>query len=193
MVQVFNKPHSSRVREGEFLAALLSAHTAVHVSENFALARGAIERHVDTKQLSQVLREDRYLPNGRRQRLIEVLSKLPEKVLVTLDPKKISFDFVIVRGTEQYFFEFHEKQHGALTVDRPQNVYDLAGQAYVVPRFVQRFVRDVWRAQNFPDYTIVWHDWFARHREQQVGELLRGFHEYHLPGTFSFRELLGFR
>lgn len=96
---------------------------------------------------------------------------------------------MIVRGAKEFYLEFHEEQHVKLTDDRPKEVYDASGKGYRVPRFVQRLIRDVWRIQEFPNYTIVWHDWFAKNRGMHVLWLADGFHEYHLQDAFSFQVL----
>jgi hypothetical protein len=113
------------------------------------------------------------------------LKSLPQRVYPALSPNRISFDFVIVSSRRTYYIEYHERQHASLSVNRPTKVFDADGSAHTVPRYVQRLIRDVWRIQTFSDVTVVWDDWFAR-TGRKPPQLARGFHEFSLPGRFTF-------
>lgn len=69
---------------------------------------------------------------------------------------------MIVKDGKPYFIEYHEKQHYKLTDNRLKRVYTLSDEPIYVPRYVQRFLRDIWRIQNLHPLTIVWDDTFLK-------------------------------
>jgi hypothetical protein len=186
-IRVFRKPHKSRKRENEFCAFLVKSWDAELVPTAFVIDPTFTRLPVGSQQLVRWLEADRLLPAHRREQCIERLRDLPEQIVITLRSHRISFDFVVERGQERYYWEFHEQQHLKLADDRPQAVYAADGSMFRVPRYLQRLLRDVWRVKYFPNLTIVWHDWFAENRDSYVPVICRGFQEYHRPGMFSFR------
>ena len=167
--------------------SLTGTWNAEHVSTDFIIDPAFLCHPVDSRQLVRWLEADRLLPARRREQCIKHLLTLPEQIAVALSSNRISFDFVVEQGEERYYWEFHEQQHLKLTVARLELIYALDGSEYRVPRYLQRLLRDVWRVECFRDLTIVWHDWFERNKNSYVPAITRGFHEYHRPGTFSFR------
>jgi len=131
---------------------------------------------------------DTYIPSKKRLACIEILHDFPSKFLrIAFQPKEISFDIVGEVDGKAYYWEFHEKQHIRLSVDRPKRVYTPEGDPVIVPRFFQRLMRDLWRISFFEPYTIVWKSWFeSRGATDECFEFAEGFREFHLNENFSF-------
>ena len=185
-IKVFHKRHKNQQRENQFCAHIVEAWGAELVPTAFVIDPTLTHCPVDSRQIVRWLKADQLLPCRQRQECIKRLLDLPKRIVV-FGSRPISFDFVVQRENERYYWEFHEQQHFKLTDPRLRVVYAEDGSKYPVPRYLQRLLRDVWRVNNFPDFTIVWHDWFAENCDSYVPALGPGFQEHHRPGAFSFR------
>ena len=145
---------------------------------------------VDTKKLIHSLRIEQKLPAAKKTKCLEILESCPPQLKVALQPNKISFDIVVVDEGSPTYWEYHERQHRNLSVDRAQSVYDAGSDPIIVPRYLQRLVRDYWRVQNFEPYGIVWSDWFEQNRNQFKPIIKDGFHEFGLPNKFNMKEFV---
>lgn len=189
MAKIYWAPHKSRAREEAFVRHLTTHLGGELVLERFNLAPAALDCLLHKSEILACLEKDTLLSAVKRRRCIdEISSKLSAEIRIATDVSRVSFDAVIQQSGHTFYWEFHEKQHRGLTVDRPQAVYGANGEAYLVPRYVQRFLRDIWRIKAFPNLSIVWEDWFEKHRQAYKPCLDHGFHEYHLPEKFSFEE-----
>jgi len=186
---IYWKPYSNRKRETAFGQVVLATFGGLHLPQEFTLDRRLLRMPVDARRLEAGLAMDQALPRKRRDLCRQSLATLPDEVIVALDPAQISVDFVVVTEEDYYCWEFHERQHSSLSVDRAKPVYDSSGTEYRVPRFLQRLIRDVWRLQNLPNLTVVWHDWFAANYGRYIPELSAGCVEHHLDGRFSLLAL----
>lgn len=188
MLTIYHKPHSQRNSELAFVEALQQRFPkANYRAENYPIAPSYLNKCVQTRHLLAALDEDEQLPPKPRANCRAILANCPSELQITHDPKRISFDVVITDGVETYYWEYHENQHRRLTIDRTKHVYDGAtGAPIIVPRYLQRLVRDIWRLQYFRPYTIVWQDWFKKDRNSELLKLQSGLNEYVLPQKFSF-------
>ena len=188
MLTIYHKPHSARQSEASFVHALQRQFpNASYRAENYPIAERYLHRYVQTQSLLTALEHDQRLPTKQRDHCCAILVACPPHIQIAYDPGRISFDVVMTSERETYYWEYHEDQHRGLTVTRPQQIYDAAtGAAITVPRYVQRFVRDIWRLQYFRPYTMVWKDWFETHQTAYQPQLQPGLHEYVLPQKFSF-------
>jgi len=185
--RIYWTPHKSRKREREFVEFLALRLSGDLVNQRFTLDPKTLDSELDTRELLACLEADRSLPAVKRQRCIETLKTLPTQIRVAREISRISFDVVVERHGRIYYWEFHEKQHRTLTVDRPEPIYGPHGkEEFRVPRYLQRLIRDIWRIKAYPDLTIVWWDWFETHRASYDPSIAFGFREYQLPGEFSF-------
>ncbi len=146
----------------------------------------ALDCLISTRGLLACLNADCCLPTVKRQECIDLVRTLPAQIRVAIELFRISFDIVVEQNGQPYYWEFHEQQHRSLLDGREKSIYGLNGEEYRVPRFLQRLVRDVWRVQAFPDFTIVWYDWFKTYKQSYKPVLSSGFREYRLPSQFSF-------
>lgn len=159
-MQLYHQPHRSRKKEAAFVQALVE-HFGIQevISHNYPIPEN-LSGALFLTALSASL--EAKMPAGKRwPMLLAELQRLPEQVMVFLTPSQISCDVVIVDESKPHYIEFHERQHRTLSIDRPRTIYDISGEAITVPRYVQRFLRDMWRAQNLHPFTIVWDDYFA--------------------------------
>lgn len=184
--RIFWTPHKSRHREREFVEFLAPRLRGDLVNQHFEIDPRSLDCHLDARELIACLEADRCLPAVKRQQCIGALRKLPAWIRVAREPSRISFDVVVERRGHVYYWEFHEEQHRTLAVDRLEPVYGPEGKEFRVPRYLQRLIRDIWRAKTFPDFTIVWSDWFETQRKSYDPSIAYGFREYHLPDKFSF-------
>lgn len=192
MIHIYYKPHSSRLSERRFFNHLLSTFPEATVTTTvFPFPEYIADFALTTSRLIHLLQKDTYLAPMKRAVCLNLLSQCPDEIKVVQNALSISFDIILTAGELVYYWEFHEDQHRSLNVTRPQKIYDaLSNQPITVPRFFQRFLRDIWRAIHFEPYTIVWKDWFEVNQSAYIPALQGGFHEYVLPNRFSFERLL---
>jgi hypothetical protein len=197
---IFHKLNQRQRRENAFADFLASRLGGAVLNQRYTVDPKLFEHPVNKNRLLRCLTaSDCYLRkrqaciDRRRQECIDWLRKLPAQIRVALnDPSRISFDIVVERDSHPYYWEFHEKQHRELTVtmtgqhSRGSLVYGPNGEEFHVPRFLQRLIRDVWRITYFPDYTIIWYDWFDAERDRYSPLVSSGFREYYHPHEFSF-------
>ncbi len=191
MMQIYFRPHINHQAETVFINeivdhVLLQEPVCEIVYHNFPIPPEWLNSVVSRDDLIDALAADELLPANPRALCLEDLARCPDKIKVTPFPHRVSFDLVIVHGEEKYFFEFHEEPHRRLTVCRDSYVYAENGAEFVVQRRLQRLVRDVWRMQVAPNYTVVWFDWFAANGVREIPILKAGLREFYLPGNFSF-------
>ncbi len=185
--RIFYKPHPSRQREAAFVQALIKHYPdAELVAKNALIDAQVLDRYVDTPRLIAALRKELLLPAKARQRCLDALAACPTQIKIANDPARISFDVVVEQNGARHYWEFHEEQHQKLNNSRMRPIYTPDGTAVVVPRFLQRLIRDVWRVEYFRPFTIVWHNWFAHHNEMLTLPDPTNFAEYGLDDQFLF-------
>jgi hypothetical protein len=173
-MQLYHQPHRSRKKETAFVQALAEHFNIQEVIPRNHPIPENLSGTLSTKDLAATLEAN--MPTGKRwPMLLAELQRLQEQVRVFITPSQISCDVVIVDESKPHYIEFHERQHRTLSIDRPRTIYDMSGETITVPRYVQRFLRDMWRAQNLRPFTIVWDDYFAAHGLQGIS-----LHEDHL-------------
>jgi len=193
MLTIYHSFHKKRNDESDFFGTFQTAFPdAIITNDNFRVESRYLNCFVEKEMLSKWLSEDDLLPRTRRRYCLENLRHCPDRLKVCLDSTRILFDIVVVHDDRKYFWEFHESQHCRLTDNRDSRVYAPDGSKFVIPRYLQRLIRDVWRAQYFTPYTIVWSDWFANNRGNYRPVLLDGFNEFCINGRFSFRSFCQF-
>lgn len=184
--------HKTRTGTGEerfFQRLAAKVSTFRHVDAPYAIDPKLLDVEVETAVLRSALEADIHLPPKRRGRCLDLLATCPEALRVAQRPSDIEPDVVGEVDGTPYRWEFHEHQHRDLSVSRLAPVYSSAGQRIEVPRYFQRLVRDVWSVLAFPNFTIVWWDWFAANPGFSP-ELRSGLREHSLPDRFSFFHLL---
>jgi hypothetical protein len=153
-MQIYYQPHRGRKKEAAFVQALIQLWDITEViPHNFPVPMLSSEISI-TNILIQL---EQNLPKGKKwPLLVEHLKELPSQIKLFKSISEISCDVVLVKNGKPYFIEYHEKQHRILSIDKPKNVYSLEGKSLIVPRYVQRFLRDVWRIQNLHPFTLIW-------------------------------------
>lgn len=185
MVNVIHAPHINRIREARFREALLtSLPGSVLETRCFRPEAKSLSCLVDRDQLLRQLATDTRLPTRRRVSLMDELRNLPEQIRIACNPNQVSFDFAMVKSGKTFLIEFHEEQHRNLKDNRQKKVYSKDEKEFTVPRFVQRFLKDVWRIQTMPNVSIVWFDWFAQYGDRRLKLPVEGFREFSIPGRF---------
>lgn len=160
--------------------------------ENYRLEKNQYDSSVIIAPIIESLKNDKYLPKKRAQNCIDVLRQIKlnhERVVVFESESKISFDFTIKTNSDLFFFEFHEDQHKELKVNRQSKIFDIHGNEILVPRYLQRLLKDIWRWKNLSNYKIVWADWFNSSSNLILDLLEKGRIEYGLKDTFQFKNL----
>ena len=192
-ITFFYQPNRLRKSELAFFQALKSYYPdSKTLNQHFLVNEDLINQFVDSKKLADWLKKDSYLPTKKRLLCLEIIKKLPsESIRVACLPSEISFDIVAKTDNEIYYWEFHEKQHADLSVDRPTYVYTPDGIEVEVPRYFQRLVRDIWRVCYFSRFTVVWKNWFEKSEStNECFKLSKDFREFSLDEKFSFRRFI---
>jgi len=186
---------SNRLRKSElaFFQALKDYYpNSQTLNQHFLVKPDSVNQFVETKKVVDWLMRDSYLPNKKRLSCLEIAKNFrSEFIRVARQPSEISFDIVAETSNEFFYWEFHEKQHVGLSVDRPKYVYTPDGTPVEVPRYFQRLIRDVWRVFYFSSYTVVWKNWFEKSENTSESlELSKDFREFSLDEKFSFRRFI---
>jgi hypothetical protein len=188
MSRIYYRPHRNHHREAAFFNALKKGFSEAKViNESYEVDPKYLNCYIKTHRLIAWLQADKLLPYRKREQCIEVLSNCPDQLKVALTTSRISFDIVVVQDEKAYYWEFHEEQHRKLPDSRRKKVFTSNGTAIEIPRYLQRLIRDVWRALYFRPYTIVWYDWFACNEKNYEPCLFTGFREFHDSENFSFQ------
>lgn len=189
-MELYYQPHASRKREAQFVEHLVRTLPIKVVKESyFPLPDTLTGFTVDIRAIETLVAASLLTPL-KKQRLLAVLAVLPNKVKVVNSMAQMTCDVVIVADGAPYYLEFHEEQHRNLTVARPNHVYTTAEEKIIVPRFAQRFLRDVWRGYYLRPFTVVWSDWFDSNMGSYMPNLSEGYKEYALPGKFMMQDVL---
>lgn len=195
MFNIYYQPHKKRLLEAAFFQHLVRSFPKAQVINNkFSIDPEYLNCFIQRNEIIAKLERDTLLPRQRRLKCLELLKKCPPQIKVTSNINRISFDIVIEQNQQIYYWEFQESQHRNLKnkkLKKSPLIYNaIDNNGIEVPRYLQRLIRDVWRASCFPSYTIVWYDWFERNQHTYKPELKTHFDEMCLPGKFSFRAFL---
>lgn len=166
-MEIYYEPHKKRNREALFVSMLIEKFgiTIIHTKRYSLPQKSEI---LDLSQVIQTLQNN--IMSKKWLLLTSELKKLPSVIKVSLKTSEISCDVVVVKDEIPHFIEYHEKQHARLSDNRSRHIYDVDGNRISVPRFVQRFLRDIWRLKNLTPFFIVWDDKFQ----------ICGLHQFHL-------------
>jgi hypothetical protein len=190
--RIFYRPHAARQRENAFFEKIRSEHRGAEIiHENYRVSAESLSLLVSRQGLIEQLKRDIHLPGRRKELALDVLRAISsDEIKVACNANLISFDLVVEVDGQPHYFEFHEAQHRNLTDNRLKMIYSPAGEVYRVPRFVQRLVRDVWRATHFRPFTIVWLNSFEQHPDCEIG-LAQRVREFKIENQFGLLHLLG--
>lgn len=185
---VYHKPHKNQPRENNFALKIAEHLGADLIEEQYPTKQMHFDNLIDIQLLVDRLSKDTALPVNARNLCLESLRVLPDMVMPAKTPKLVSHDLVIIEDEIESVVEFHEEQHRSLKDRRLKPIFDSALDEYRIPRGLQRLIRDVWRIDSIADYTIVWFDWFEKNNHKFEFSIDRGFREFNLPGSFSFKK-----
>lgn len=189
MKTIFFKQQANRKKEIAFFNFLKKQLGNIeHVNENFLLPASLLNNYINITNVISALETNIALSVMKREKAIEALSILPDKVFVARKIEEVSVDFAIVENNRLYFIEFHERQHRHLSDSRIKSIYCQSNNKYQIPRFAQRLLKDIWRWENLSNYKIVWWDWFDKNQNTlHMEELFSNYKsEYFINGKFSF-------
>lgn len=152
-IRLYHKKHVRRRSENAFVDALKQRIGITEIVEE----QYSLEDFKGTLEIASIIEslEMQPLKIKKAECLRRELRKLPDVIMLFLKPSQISCDVVVVKDHRPYFIEYHESQHYSLKDDRPKKVYTIEGDAVFVPRYVQRFLRDVWRMRNLHPFHVV--------------------------------------
>ena len=188
-LEIYYKPKRSVKREQAFADALIAALKPDQIIESYyPLSEELAHKCVEVAPIIKWA-GDSELSQKMRSKLLPELRKLPKRIRVVIDTKLISCDVVVVKNGVPSYLEFHEQQHRNLRSARATKIYAEDGTPIVVPRFVQRLLRDVWRATHLRPFTAVWYDYFDLYGVNGIVPLQNGYQEYFLPDKFKFMPL----
>ncbi len=188
-MDIYFRPHSSRIKEQIFFNSIKEAvPEAKHIQENFSLPCSLIGGLLNRNEIIELLESDSLLPSNKIKICIEELKLLPKELCIAKSIANMSVDYVISNGNEKFYIEFHETQHRSLSVNRSTLIFSKDLVEYRIPRFLQRFLRDIWRWKYLDNYKIIWFDWFDANPETIIDLTSKGKSEYYLSNKFSFKD-----
>ena len=183
-MDVYFKPHPKRQKEIDFFEELKKRLGDVnHINENYKLPDSLLKHYLDIPTIIQKLKKEQRLSTLKKARLLEVLSQLPDKVKVAEKISNVTVDFVLNNNNEITFMEFHEKQHRNISVSRLSPIFTPGNRRIEIPRYSQRFLKDIWRLEFLENYKIVWWDWFEKNGINEF-EIHNPRREYFMNGKF---------
>ena len=190
-MEIYHSYRSNATHENELLVALREMYpNATYRDQSWHPTPAMLNVTVPKRALIDALVCCTHLPHLKRSRCVLTLrhDRVPQDIRIATDVESVTFDFAIIDSSGvPFLFEVHEKQHRTLAVSRDSLVYGSNGWPVVVPRFLQRLIRDVWRlracASASIDFAILWFDWMARNPISLA--MVPGQHEHALPNRFS--------
>lgn len=194
MKEIYNKPRSNQKQEIIFQKYLLSnLKDHLHINQTYLLSEQEfLNPLINIRRIENLLLNFDKLSLEKKANVLSILNKLPDTVRVAEKNNLVSVDFLIIdENNKKCFIEFHEKQHRNLSVTRLTPIFDNKFNRYEIPRYVQRFLKDIWRIENLTNYKVVWFDWFQANQEYNAIELLSSEKkEFFEHGRFSFSSLI---
>ena len=188
MTEIYFKPYSNRKLELAFFNHLIGKlEDYIHIPEEYKLPPAMISKHLNTKTIFEKLEFDEKLSPLKKQRLLKVISKLPDKIKVAETISKVTVDIVLVKNDNVEYIEFHEKQHRNISDSRLKPIFTTDNKRIEIPRYAHRFLKDIWRVEYLDNFKIVWWDWFEKNQNYDPNNSKK---EYSLSGKFSFNELM---
>jgi len=188
-IKIYNKTNSKRKKELAFLNKLKELYpNSVHIDENYRLDND-INPVYNTNSLITELESYVKITDKKRERCIQELSKIPEELRVFENTRNISVDFTLEESNELKFIEFHERQHRIDSNKRNSIIYTIDQQQIIIPRYLQRLIRDAWRWENLDNFTIIWWDWFEK-KQTEMKRIEEGKHEFSLETKFRISEIM---
>ncbi|MCD7963283.1 MAG: hypothetical protein LUF90_07000 [Rikenellaceae bacterium] len=165
----------------------------VYINKTVRPELNLLQSFLDIEKLSNNIYQFPFLSFKKKSDLLDELSILPKQVKVANSPSQLEVDILINWGFgRKMHIEFHEEQHRKLSDARTKYVYTPEGHKIPVPRFVQRFLRDIWKFKNLEGFKIVWWDWFQENPNTNLKTVLASKQkEFHKANKFSFSDLLG--
>lgn len=147
---------------------------------------------INIREIEKSLQFFNKLSSRKKEKVFDTLNSLPDKVRVAERCSLVTTDFLLIdKNHVKHYIEFHEKQHRNLSVNRETPIFDLEFNRFEIPRYVQRFLKDIWRYENLRNYKIVWFDWFKNNKDCSLEDIINSStKEHHLNEKFSFTELL---
>ena len=190
-MKLYHSYHKKRKQEHEFLEFLQNKFPDMnYINKNYRIEDNNYDSSIEIKPIIESLKTDILLPKKRKQICIDTLSELnQERIIVFESANKISFDFTIKSNGNLFFFELHENQHKTLSVSRKTKIFDSNRNPILVPRYLVRLLKDIWRWKNLDNYQIIWADWFQLHSSELVNLLEQGKEEYGFKNKFQFKNL----
>ncbi len=189
MTKIYFKPYSNRKQEAVFFEKLTdNFEEYMHIKVDYELPSSMLSNYLDIRSITDNLRKDQKLSSLKRDRLIQVLNNLPEKLKIAKKISNVSVDFTICDEKSIKHIEFHEKQHRNISDERLKPIFTPDNQRIEIPRYAQRFLKDVWRFKHLENYKIVWWDWFEKHQKFDISNCNK---EFYFQDKFSFYELVG--
>lgn len=189
--EIYFSPNSNYKKELTFFSYLIHSNkNLIHRHEKYPLPEKLLQCFLNRDEILFALQKDVLLPAKAKGECMKVLKNLPKQIAVINSLTKISVDFVIRKDKQTFYTEFHEKQHRRLSKKTEYSIYNTSFDEIKVPRFVQRFLKDIWRFKYLPNYQIIWWDWFEANPTAKIDLFSRGKKEFHLPGKFSFTNFL---
>lgn len=188
MLEVYYKPKKNVIHEQAFADALINLVQPDHIiTEYYPIPAEMLQNSLRTAEIIKWVAHSGLSPK-RVSALIQQLQKCPSELCVAVKQSQITCDIVMVGDGVPHYYEFHEKQHSRLSVNRPAKVYSIGGEPITVPRYVQRLLRDIWRVKYLRPFTVVWADWFEQHGVDDMQWPSEGYSEFHLPEAINFAD-----
>jgi len=186
---IYNQAKSNQKKELSFRSSLLDYFPNPQLyEETYYLPDNLASKTLAPLEIAKRIQKNSELSLQKKGKCIRELIQLPKEVKVITSTSQITVDFTIINGSTIKYIEFHESQHSKLSVSRASNVYTINDEVIKVPRYIQRLLRDIWRLEYIPNYTIVWHDWFDSN--QNIDIFKSDTKEFALPNRFKISDLL---
>ncbi|TVZ13951.1 hypothetical protein [Maribacter sp. MAR_2009_72] len=188
-VIIYNNAKNNQVRELSFLASLIKLFPdAEIIKESYNLPSSLASKTLNVKKLIKTISKNHKLSASKKAKCIHELTLLPEEIKVVRSIAKISVDFVIIYQEKIHFIEFHEQQHKIDSNKTSRKVYSINNDEIIVPRYLQRLLRDIWRIEHLNNYQIVWYDWFELTKDKNIFN--NSVREFTLEGKFKLSDLV---
>lgn len=191
MTKIYYNTRSNQEDEKTFIKELAKKFARpLLINDKYILEKEFINQELNVRKIEELINNSNLSINKKNKLLVTYFYKLPDYIKVSRSISEVSVDVVIITESGARLIEFHEKQHRSLSVGRMTPIFSNITEPIMIPRYAQRFLKDLWRLKYLNDFQIVWWDWFYLNIDNAIELILNNpkKKEFHISGKFNFND-----
>ncbi len=117
-------------------------------------------------------------------------NKFSDIIEVAKTISNVRVDIALSKNSSIRLIEFHEEQHRSLSVGKLLQIFSNNTGPIKIPKYAQRFLKDIWRYKYLNQFQIIGWDWFYLNIDDSTKLILDNpkQKEFYCANKFSFVE-----